>query len=64
MKTEDLKRFAEDLQQHTGLQVALELDDRPDGLHILNVNGVDFFFRADGSGYDGWGKPLVPGLPL
>lgn len=64
MKTEELKRFAEDLRQHTGLSVALELDDQPDGLHILTLNGVDFFFHADGSGYDGWGKPIVPGFSV
>ena len=64
MKTEDLKRFAEDLRQHTGLSVMLEVDAQPNGLHILNINGVDFFFHADGSGYDGWGKSLVPGFPL
>lgn len=58
MNTDDLQRFVEDLRQHVGLPVELELDDKPDGLHILNIYGVEFFFHADGSGYDGWGKPL------
>lgn len=58
MTTEDLKRFVADLRLHVGLPVELELDENPDGLHILNIDGVEFFFHADGSGYDGWGKPL------
>jgi len=59
MKTNDLERFAEDLRRHVGLTVAAIPDSNPDGLHVLSINGVDFFFRADGSGYDGWGKALV-----
>lgn len=59
MKLDDLKRFAEDLRRHVGLTVELALDSHPDGLHVLHIDGVDFFFRADGSGYDGWGKALA-----
>ena len=58
MKMDDLKRFAEDLRRHVGLTVELLPDSNPDGLHVLRINGVDFFFRADGSGYDGWGRAL------
>ena len=58
MKMGDLERFAEDLRRHVGLTVELLPDSNPDGLHVLRINGVDFFFRADGSGYDGWGKAL------
>ena len=59
MKMDDLERFAEDLRRHVGLTVELLSDSNPDGLHVLRINGVDFFFRADGSGYDGWGKGLL-----
>ena len=58
MKMDDLERFAEDLRRHVGLTVELLPDSNADGLHVLRINGVDFFFRADGSGYDGWGKAL------
>lgn len=58
MKMGDLERFAEDLRHHVGLTVELLPDSNPDGLHVLRINGVDFFFRADGNGYDGWGKVL------
>jgi len=58
MKMDELERFAEDLRRHVGLTVELLPDSNPDGLHILRMNGVDFFFRADGSGYDGWGRAL------
>ncbi len=64
MNAENLQRFADDLRQLTGFNVELQLDPKPDGMHTLRINGVDFFFRADGSGYDGWGKALVPGFPL
>lgn len=64
MKAEDLQRFADDLRRLAGVNVELRIDNEVDGLHTLRVNGADFFFRADGSGYDGWGKPLVPGFPL
>ena len=58
MKLDDLERFAEDLRHHVGLTAELLPDSNLDGLHVLRINGVDFFFRADGSGYDGWGKVL------
>lgn len=58
MKQDDLKRFADDLGEHTGHNVCLELDPALDGLHVLTIDGVDFYFYADGSGYDGWGKRL------
>lgn len=64
MMADDLQRFAVDLRTHTGVAIELALDPKPNGLHILKINGVDFFFHADGSGYDGWGKALVPGFPL
>ncbi|MBN2561156.1 MAG: hypothetical protein JXQ75_09520, partial [Phycisphaerae bacterium] len=56
MNADDLKRFAEDLRTHLGLSTEVEIDAKPDGLHVLRINGVDFFFNADGSGYDGWGR--------
>lgn len=64
MKAEDLQRFANDLRRLAGVTVELRIATEPEGLHTLRVNGADFFFRADGSGYDGWGKPLVPDFPL
>ena len=56
MKQDDLERFADDLRDCTGLDIGLALDPSPDGLHVLKIDGADFFFNADGSGYDGWGK--------
>lgn len=58
MNRDDLERFAEDLRQHAGLTVEFLPDDDPEGLHILRINHVDFFFYADGSGYDGWGMQI------
>ena len=60
MNIENLERFAEDLRQHAGLAVELLPDPDPQGLHVLRINYVDFFFYADGSGYDGWGMQIVP----
>ncbi len=60
MTTEDLMRFAADLQEHIPTPVELRLADDSDGLHVLTISGVDFFFCADNSGYDGWGKALDP----
>ncbi len=53
MKQDDLERFADDLRGHTGLEIGLVLDPSPDGLHVLTIEGADFFFYADSSGYDG-----------
>ena len=58
MKQDDLERFADDLRGHTGLEIGLVLDPSPDGLHVLTIEGADFFFYADSSGYDGWGQRL------
>ena len=60
MSPDDFERFVADLRAYAGLQVELELDADPEGLHVLRINGVDFFFNADGSGYDGWGMPVPP----
>jgi hypothetical protein len=60
MSPDDLERFAEDLREHAGLPVEFLPDPDPEGLHILRINRVDFFFYADGSGYDGWGMQIVP----
>lgn len=64
MTAEDLKRLADDLRLIAGIKSELKIDSDPNGLHVLRINGVDFFFRADGSGYDGWGRAIVPGFPL
>ena len=61
MNADDLTRFADDLRDHTGLDVVLNLDPSTDGLHVLTIDGADFFFNADGSGYDGWGRRLSKG---
>ena len=58
MKAEDLERFAEDLNTFAHIETTVEPDPNPDGLHVLRIKKVDFFFHADGSGYDGWGKSL------
>jgi hypothetical protein len=60
VNTEDFERLAEDLRRHAGLAVEFLPDSDPEGLHILRINHVDFFFNADGSGYDGWGKQIAP----
>lgn len=58
MKADELQRFAEDLR-FAALRATVELSTRPDGLHKLRINGAEFFFRADGSGYDGWGRWFI-----
>lgn len=52
----DLERFAEDLAQHAGVQTSFEPTEDADGLHVLTINNVEYFFNADGGGYDGWGR--------
>lgn len=64
MKANDFQRFADDLRWLTGVSVELRISSAPDGLHTLQINGADFFFNADGSGYNGWGRALVPMQPL
>lgn len=54
----ELERFAEDLQRLTDIETKVDLASTADGLHVLQVKGVDFYFYADGSGYDGWGRAL------
>jgi len=56
MNADDLQRFTEDLRNQLEVSTELHIDADPEGLHVLRINGVDFFFRADGSGYDGWGR--------
>lgn len=63
MSPDDLQRFAEDMADIGGLKVAVELATKPDSLHILQINGIEYFFRADGSGYDGWGMSLAEDDP-
>ena len=58
MTADDFMRFAKDLRERAGLKVILELALDRQGLQTLQINGVDFFFNADGSGYDGWGADV------
>ncbi len=51
-----LERFAEDLRDHAGMEAVFEADESANGLHTLTISRVDFYFGADGSGYDGWGR--------
>lgn len=55
---EELKRFAEDLETHTGLATKLDLSREDDGLHVIQIDGADFYFNANGTGYDGWGRAM------
>ncbi|MCH8149811.1 MAG: hypothetical protein IH987_17805 [Planctomycetes bacterium] len=52
----ELSRFAEDLANHAGIEVGFEPAGHPDGLHVLRIKNADFYFCADGGGYDGWGR--------
>ncbi len=63
MNCDDLLRFAGDLRDFARLDATVEPDPKPDGQNVLRINGVDFFFNADGSGYDGWGRRLVEVQP-
>jgi hypothetical protein len=58
MKSDDLVRFATDLRTLIHGDAVVGLSPHPTGLNVLHIAGVDFFFRADGSGYDGWGMAL------
>ena len=53
-----LERFAQDLAEHANVSTTFTPDESREGLHVLRINNIDFFFYADGSGYDGWGKPV------
>ncbi len=57
-RNDDLSRFADDLRNHTGLEIGLVLDPSPNGLHVLTIDGADFFFNTQSGEYDGWGKRL------
>ena len=57
MNEQDFVRFAADLKR-AGIDAEFLPDSDPDGLHVLRMNSVDFYFNADGSGYDGWGRRL------
>ncbi len=57
----DLNRFATDLNHSSGIEAKLKTDSSSDGLHVLTINKVDYYFNADGSGYDGWGRHLDDG---
>ena len=60
MNADDLRRFAEDLRLHAGLTVDVCVNTSGTGMHLLRINGVDFFFYVDRGGYDGWGQALSP----
>jgi len=61
MTGNDWTQFADDLREHTRLDVRFEPDANADGLHVLTIDGADFYFNADGSGYDGWGRGVTQG---
>ncbi len=54
----ELERFAADLERLTDIDTKVELASNDDSLHVLRVKDVEFYFYADGTGYDGWGRAL------
>jgi|GEM_PF-4166965 len=56
MNADDLKRFEADVRIQLEVPTEVHIDAKPEGPHVLRINGVDFFFHADGSGYYGWGR--------
>ncbi len=52
----DLERFVEDLNDHASVNAVFQPDESAEGLHVVTINKVDYFFNADGGGYDGWGR--------
>lgn len=57
----DLHRFARDLQWQTGIEARITPSPDREGLHVLTIDNVDFYFSADGHGYDGWGRAVQCG---
>jgi len=53
-----LERFADDLQYYTNLKTSVDLTDDVDLMHVVQIQGVDFYFYANGTGYDGWGRAM------
>ena len=53
-----LERFADDLGYHTNLKTTVNLSRDADSLHVIQIQGVDFYFYANGTGYDGWGRGI------
>ncbi len=56
----DLKRFASDLEERVEVKARVSLCSRDDGMHVLQIDDVDFYFNANGTGYDGWGRTVNP----
>ena len=54
----DLERFVEDLNDHAGVNAVLQPDESADGLHVVTINRVDYYFNSDDGGYDGCGRQI------
>ena len=52
----DLERFVEDLNGHAGVKVVFQPDESVEGLHVVTINRVDYYFNSNDGGYDGWGR--------
>lgn len=55
---QNLQSFTDDLKQYSGIEAILVESPSSDGLHVLNIDKVDYYFQADNGGYDGWGKAI------
>lgn len=56
----DLGRFVADLKDIADVKAKVNFSPHQDGLHVLQVDDVDFYFNANGTGYDGWGRAMSP----
>ncbi len=56
----DLERFAAGLREIANVKATVDLSPHPGGQHVLQVEGVDYYFNANGTGYDGWGRAVNP----
>lgn len=55
---QNLQYFAADLKHHSGIEAKLDESPSSDGLHVLKINNVDYYFQSNNGGYDGWGKAI------
>ncbi len=52
-----LEKLAADMGTFAGVSTSFSPAASEDLLHVLTVNGADFYFGTDGR-YDGWGKSI------
>ncbi len=58
---DNLERFRDNLGFYAGILATVTPDSSPDGLQVMTINNIDFYFEVGSGKHDGWRRTIGHG---